>query len=429
MEARSGASRPDRKRTALVAASVIVLALAEVVFDAVTWIQLDVAAIYGLPLVLAVSTRDRRLLWTLTAGLIVATFAVYAAQIPPGAFSLTETFFVNRLFDAVAVLLTAGLLHVWMRSLSTVESQARLLEERNAELVRHEEQIARQNAELDRRRSEAEEASARKTQLLAAASHDIRTPVNAIGLMAEVIRRTAEDPGTAKQVPQLTARLQANTQYLLALLSALLDSARFESGQMEYEESVFSLNALLVSTCGDFLPAAQTKQLRLTLTVPEEALWIRSDRIKLHRVISNLLANAVKFTEAGGITVAAQCAGEHGVRVLVRDTGIGMDSRELARIFEDFAQLTPKDQAASGGWGLGLAICRRLVSLLGGSISVESEPNRGSLFSVHLPARCRVRPPDLPLQAAAEGYSAHGARNGTRAGALASPAGTESNAP
>jgi hypothetical protein len=109
------------------------LALVEAFVDAVTWVELDVAAIYGLPLVLAALTRSRRLLWVLTAALTIATFSVYAVQIPTGAFALSETFFVNRLFDAVAVLLTAGLLHVWMISVDTSEAQARLLKTQNDE--------------------------------------------------------------------------------------------------------------------------------------------------------------------------------------------------------------------------------------------------------------------------------------------------------
>jgi signal transduction histidine kinase len=387
----------------MVMACVVFLGLAEVSIDAITWIELDVAAIYGLPLVLSVSTRDRRFLWCLTAALLVATFAVYAAQVPAGTFSITETFFVNRLLDAVAVLLTAGLLHLWMRSLSTVEAQARLLEERNDELVRHQERIAGQNMELDRRRSQAEEASARKTQLLAAASHDIRTPVNTINILAKLICRAAEDPALAGQVVQLATRLQANAQDLLALLAAVLDSTHFESGQMEYEESVFSLNALMDSIYRDFLAAAEAKQLRLTMAVPDEELWIRTDRIKLHRVISNLLGNSIKFTSTGEISVSATGTVDDELRISVRDTGIGMKPEELARIFDEFAQLAPLDTNPVLGWGLGLPICRRLVTLMGGTITVESELNRGTLFTVHLPARCGAQQPKAAPQEAREG--------------------------
>jgi signal transduction histidine kinase len=376
------------------------LALVEAFVDAVTWVELDVAAIYGLPLVIAALTRSRRLLWALTAALTIATFAVYAVQIPTGAFALSETFFVNRLFDAVAVLLTAGLLHVWIISVDTVEAQARLLkaqndelEAANLELVRREEKIARQNEELERRRREAEEASARKTQLLAAASHDIRTPVNTINLMAEVIRRTAENPALAAQVPKLAQRLQANALSLADLLSAVLDTARLESGRVEYHETTFSLNTLLASSCEDFGPAAQAKGLRLQIEIAEPTIWLRTDRVKLQRVISNLVSNAIKFTEHGTVTITAALTPDRVAVICVQDTGIGIAPQQLERIFTEFAQVGNPSSDGNSGWGLGLAICRRLVKLIGGRITVESKLNQGSVFKVRLPPACVVDEP------------------------------------
>jgi signal transduction histidine kinase len=373
------------------------LALVEAFIDAITWIELDVAAIYGLPLVLAALTRSRRLLWTLTTSLTITTFVVYAIQIPAGAFSLGEAFFVNRVFDAVAVLLTAGLLHVWIISVDTMEAQARLLKDQNneleaanVELVRHEEQIARQNEELEHHRKEAEEASARKTQLLASASHDIRTPVNTINLMADVIRRTAENPALATQVPDLAQRLQANALSLVDLLTAVLDTANFESGHVEYHESTFSLNAMLASICHDLLPAAQAKTLRLHVEAPERTIWLRTDRVKLQRVISNLVTNAIKFTEKGCVTVTATLKSDRVALICVQDTGIGIASQQFDGIFNEFAQVRDPNSDRNSGWGLGLSICRRLVKLMGGRITVESELNRGSIFTVRLPPECVV---------------------------------------
>jgi signal transduction histidine kinase len=389
-----------------VAVFAVALAIAEAFIDAVTWVQLDVAAIYGLPLVLAALTRSRRLLWSLTGALTITTFVVYVVQVPAGLFELTETFFVNRVFDAVAVLLTAGLLHIWIVSVDTVEAQARLLktqneqlETANLELVSHEEKIARQNEELERRSKKAEEASARKTQLLASASHDIRTPVNTINLMAEVIRRTAENPALAAQVPQLAQRLQANASSLAELLSGVLDSAHLESGRVAYRESTFSLNTMLVSICNDFGPAAQTKTLQLNVDVPERSIWLRTDRIKLRRVISNLISNAIKFTEQGGVTVTAALTQGRVAMICVKDSGIGIAPQQLETIFDEFAQVRKSGSDENSGWGLGLAICRRLVKLIGGRITVESELNQGSVFKVRLPSESVVDEPtsDLPV--------------------------------
>ena len=386
---------PRHRIMAFAAVLAVVLALVEAFFDAITWVQLDVAAIYGLPLVLAALTRSRRLLWALTAALTLTTFVVYAVQIPAGEFGFAEPFFVNRLFDAVAVLLTACLLQVWMISVDTAEAQARLLETKNdeleaanAELVRHEEKIAHQNEELERRRREAEEASARKSQLLASASHDIRTPVNTINLMAELIRRTAENPAHAAQLPRLAERLQASARSLADLLSAVLDRAQLDSGHVEYHESTFSLNEMLASSCHDLEPAAQAKTLPLKIEVPERTIWLRTDRVKLQRVISNLLSNAIKFTEHGGVTVTAALTADRVAMICVQDTGIGIEAQQLERIFTEFEQLHGSDNEGNSGWGLGLAICRRLVKLIGGRITVESELNQGSVFKVRLPPEC-----------------------------------------
>jgi len=373
------------------------LATVEAFIDAVTWVELDVAAIYGIPLLLAALTRSRRLLWTLAAVLTITTFVVYAIQIPAGTFGLSETFFVNRLLDAVAVLLTAGLLHVWIASVNTVESQARLLtiqneqlETANAALQFHEAEIARQNEELERRSKEAEDASARKTQLLASASHDIRTPVNTISLMAEVIRRTAENPALAAQIPKLAERLQTNAMSLADLLSTVLDNAHLESGHVKYHESTLSLNAMLAAICIDFEPAAQAKTLQLKVDMPEPAIWLRTDRIKLQRVISNLVSNAIKFTEDGGVTVSAALASDGAALICVHDTGIGIARQQLEAIFTEFAQVHIADTGGNSGWGLGLAICQRLVKLFGGRITVESSVSQGSVFKIRLPPECVV---------------------------------------
>ena len=302
---------------------------------------------------------------------------------------------------AVAVLLTAGLIHIWLRSLDTVEAQARRLkaqnhelEAANAELVRRGEKIARQNEELERRRREAEEASARKTKLLASVSHDIRTPVNTINLMAEVLRRTAEDPSLASQVPRLAQRIQENALSLADLLSAVLDNAHLESGRAQYRESTFSLNAMLTSSCEDLRLAAQAKALQLNIEVPERTIWLRTDRVKLQRVVLNLVGNAIKFTEHGGVTVTAVLTPERVAMICVQDSGIGIARQQLDAIFTEFAQLTSSDNYRTSGWGLGLAICRRLVSLIGGRITVESELNRGSVFKVHLPPESVVDEPN-----------------------------------
>ena len=365
----------------------VLIALLEVFIDAITPIEANVSVVYGIPLVIAVMTRRRALLWRLTAFLMAATFIVYRAEILPGAFSLHEPFFVNRLLAAVALLVTAALLHMRILVVDRVEAQRRLLKLRKEELEAAYRHIEQQNRELERRRREAEEASGRKTRMLASVSHDIRTPVNTINLMANVIRRTAEDPALATQVPGLAQRLQANASSLATLVSEVLDLTRFESGHVEVHESRFSLNELIREQCAALSPLAEAKQLRLCADVPEEMLWLRSDPVMLGRILSNLIGNAIKFTAAGTVTVSTARTAEN-LFIGVRDTGVGIPPECRQCIFDEFAQVHKPGALHQKGWGLGLAICRRLAALLGGSITVESELNRGSLFSISLPIAC-----------------------------------------
>jgi len=383
------------------AALAVLLASIEVFIDWVTHIQLNVAIIYGLPLVLVAAGRSRRLLWGLAFVLILMTFSVYSVQIPPGLFSPREPLFVNRVLAAAALLLTAGLLHVWMIAVDTTEAQSRILknqneqlEAANQELHRREEEIARQNEELDRRRCEAEETSDRKTRFLASASHDIRSPVNAINLIAEVISRTAANPDLTAQVPALAHRLQANALSLSDLVSEILDITRFDSGRISLQESTFSLNDLLADECLRLNSLAQAKNLGLEVESPPLPIGLRTDRVKLARVLGNLLTNAIKFTKSGGVTVSCTLAPVRGVLIHVRDTGVGIAPEHLAEVFNEFAQLGNAACDRGKGWGLGLAICRRLVAALGGQVTVESELNHGSTFTISLPPSCIVCGPE-----------------------------------
>jgi signal transduction histidine kinase len=409
---KTAASNPPRERAVLFAGwFAIVESAAEIAVDLGTWVELDIATIYGIPLVLAAFTRDRRLLWGLTIVLMLVTFIAYAVQIPSGTFAVREALFVNRALDAIALLLIAGLLHIWMASLDVRDAQARLLHEQNrrletqtkllhaqngrleaanALLVAHEARIVHQNEELRRRRQEADEASGRKTQLLNAVSHDIRNPAYTINLMAEVIRRSAEDSALVPQVPQMAKRLQAHAQSLVALVSEVLDAARFDSGLLQLRETTFSLNEFVDAKCRDFAALAEAKSLYLRPETPERIVCVRTDRIKLDRILTNLVMNAIKFTADGGVTVGVAVADDGAAVISTRDTGVGMQASELERIFEEFAQLDPSVGHPGRGWGLGLAICRRLAKFIGASITVKSKPGRGSMFAVRLPPECVV---------------------------------------
>ena len=241
-------------------------------------------------------------------------------------------------------------------------------------------------AELDARRREAEETSVRKTRFLAAISHDIRTPANAISLLAELIRRSASNPAMVAEIPELAEELHASAMALVGLLGDMLDLARFDTGRIDIQETEFSLGDLLAEEDRRLAPLARDKGLDLKVVPAARPLRVRADRIKLSRVIDNLIGNAVKFTEAGEIRLEAARLDDGRAQVRVTDTGIGIEARDLANIFDEFFQLRNPERDRTKGTGLGLAICRRLVDAMGGELTVHSEPGRGSTFAVTLPA-------------------------------------------
>ncbi len=237
--------------------------------------------------------------------------------------------------------------------------------------------------ELDLRRREAEEASVRKSRFLAAASHDIRTPANAISLIAELIKRTADNPKMAEEIPGLAVEMHASAMSLVNLVTNVLDVTRFESGRLELQETEFPLCDLLDEEIRQTLPLAQAKGLKYELDEPPTSVWLMTDRVKLGRVMGNLLGNAIKFTDAGAVRVTARRTEHGGAEIAVSDTGIGIGPENQEKIFDEFFQLF--DSQRSKGSGLGLAISKRLTEAMGGTLTVSSTPGKGSTFTINLP--------------------------------------------
>jgi signal transduction histidine kinase len=347
----------SRRSRLMLCGAAVLLAAAEVYADWATWVQLDVSIVFSLPLVVAAAARNRRLIWILATLLLIATFVVYAVQIPAGTFNPREPFFLNRVLATATLLLSASLLHVLTLVVDALDARGR----------------------------EAEEASTRKSVLLASVSHDIGTPLTTINLMADLIRHTADDPALAARVPELARSLQANALSVSDMVSGMLDISAIDSGRVMLHESEFSLDELFAQERTSLEPMAFAKGLQLHLASRSPALSLRADKAKLARVVRNLVSNAIKFTEAGSVTVSSALADRHMVVIAVSDTGIGIAPENLERIFGEFAQLRSLSEDERRGWGLGLAICKRLVGMMGGTISVESVLNRGSTFTVRLP--------------------------------------------
>jgi signal transduction histidine kinase len=239
--------------------------------------------------------------------------------------------------------------------------------------------------ELDRRRREAEESSVRKTRFLAAVSHDIRTPANAISLLAELLQRSSNTPGMLEEIPEIARDLKSSALSLVHLVSDVLDVTRFDTGRVDLIESEFGIGDLLTEECRQFIQTARDKGLLFSCETPPRPIQVRADRVKLARVFSNVVANAVKFTETGGVTVEALQSASGGIEIRCADTGPGIEPEYADRIFDEYFQLRNPNRDASRGSGLGLAISRRLIQAMGGDITVQSALGKGSTFTIVLP--------------------------------------------
>jgi signal transduction histidine kinase len=383
-------TRLSRSVVSLAGTLAIMLAVLEVLFDWGTRIDLNVSVLYSLPLIVAAAARRRRLLWTLAFILICVTFAVYVAQAPAAAASSQTSYLVDRVLAATSLLLSVVILDAWLRLLEVRDAQGQAIRQQNArleainlELLAHKEEIFRKNEELEVHRREIEEISNRKTQMMASISHDVRAPIQAITLMAEVIRRNADKPDPGGKIQTLAKRLQASAISVAEFLSEVIDLASFDMGRIAINNCEFDLSELITQQCERVRPIAESKGLDLVGGPCD--VRVCTDRVKLGRIIGNLVSNAIKFTDTGGVTIdyGVNQEGLPGIRV--SDTGRGINSDDLQRIFSEFAQADRPQPGLESGWGLGLAISRRMARLLGGDIQVESQLEHGSVFTVCLP--------------------------------------------
>ena len=236
--------------------------------------------------------------------------------------------------------------------------------------------------ELRRARDEARAAERAKAALLANTSHEIRTPLAGVIGMLELIEGEALPPRARRRV----ANARAAARHLMRLLDELLELSRLEAGAFPVRPEPVRLAALVEEVAQGFADAAAAKGLTLDWRVdPALRAPVRTDPVRLRQVLSNLVGNAVKFTERGGIEIEALPDGEGRVRVEVRDTGCGIAPADLERVFRPFAQADESAARRHGGTGLGLAIAREVAERLGGTLEVDSTPGRGSRFTVRLP--------------------------------------------
>jgi signal transduction histidine kinase/CheY-like chemotaxis protein len=239
-------------------------------------------------------------------------------------------------------------------------------------------------------------ASRTKTEFLANTSHEIRTPLAAILGFADLLDRERLETNDRREIARIIRR---NGEHLLAIVNDILDITKIEAGKLTVEAIACSPQQIAQEVCALLRNRAQSKGLALSLQIEGSELprWIESDPTRIRQILLNLIGNAIKFTERGGVTVALSLdarGSEPRLRVEVRDTGIGMTPEEAARVFADFEQADSSTTRRFGGSGLGLAICRRLTTVLGGELSVQSVRGQGSTFALMLPVARAVDPVD-----------------------------------
>jgi signal transduction histidine kinase len=255
-----------------------------------------------------------------------------------------------------------------------------------------EQRVAERTAELAVAKDRAEAADRLKSAFLATMSHELRTPLNSIIGFTGILLQDLAGPLTAEQRKQLTM-VRDSARHLLALINDVLDISKIEAGQLEVIIEPFDLRASLEKVLGLVRPLAEKKGLALDIRLAPEIGSFDSDARRVEQILINLLNNAVKFTDEGGITLEAGYAPypfrapRTALRISITDTGIGIKPEDLQSLFQPFHQIDTGLTRRHEGTGLGLAICRRLAELLGGEIRAESEWGKGSVFSLILPAK------------------------------------------
>ncbi len=246
----------------------------------------------------------------------------------------------------------------------------------------------RKQAEEERiRRAEAEKADHAKTIFLANTSHELKTPLTAIISLSETLQEAGEDL-TPEQQSSLAQRITNNGKFLLSLILDILDMSKIVEGRMELDSEDFEI-APMVQEVGENIKSYDKNNNTLILNCPEAIGIMHADITRVRQCLNNLLSNASKFTQQGTITFDISRYTEDSkdwISFQVRDTGIGMTEEQIAKLFQRFTKGDGSPTRRYGGTGLGLSITKELCEMMGGNISVESEPSKGSTFTMRLPA-------------------------------------------
>jgi signal transduction histidine kinase len=253
-------------------------------------------------------------------------------------------------------------------------------------------QNARLFREIEDKSRQLQVASEHKSQFVASMSHELRTPLNAIIGLTEMMVTNAARFGTEKAQEPLQ-RVNRAGSHLLGLINQVLDLSKIEAGKLELNPQTVQLAPLIKEVIGTARQLAEQNKNRLVVEAPADLGAITVDPMRLRQILLNLLSNACKFTKEGQVTLKGRkVADGREFEFVVADTGIGMTAEQQAKLFEEFSQADKTTAQRFGGTGLGLALSRKLARMMGGDVTVTSEPGKGSVFTVRLPGSTESRP-------------------------------------